>query len=64
MAQLFKVPSTSLPVGSALVFSRASPAAGPPILIGVWPVMRRAYFDGRTTRHSLSFEYQGLRQRR
>ena len=64
MAQLFKVPRTSLPVGSALVRSLGSPAAGPPTLIEVWPVMRRPYFDGLTTRHSLSFACQGLRLRR
>src|ERR1700752_1628611 len=52
MAQLFKVPRTLRPVGSALVFNLESPAAGPPIVIGVMPVMRRANFEGRTTSQS------------
>ena len=34
-----------VPVGSSIVFNRSSPAAGPPIFIGVWPVMRRAKRD-------------------
>ncbi len=51
MAQLFSVPNTMLPVGSALVFNRSSPAAGPPIAIGVCAVIRRPYLDGRTTCH-------------
>ena len=41
------------PVGSALVISLGRRrCAGPPMRIGVCPVMRRAYRDGRTTCHS------------
>ena len=39
--QLLKVPRLSVPVGSASVFIRSWPAAGPEIFIGVVWVMRR-----------------------
>jgi hypothetical protein len=40
-AQLFSVPSTRRPPGSAAVFISACPAAGPPMANGVVAVMRR-----------------------
>ena len=40
-AQLLSVPSTVRPSGSALVRTRASPAAGPVRVIGVVAVIRR-----------------------
>ena len=40
-AQLFSIPLTRRPVGSSLVLSRSSPAAGPVRRIGVVAVMRR-----------------------
>src|SRR6476620_749789 len=52
IAQLFKVPRTLVPVVSAVVRSRGSPAAGPAMFIGVMPVIRRANGEGRTTSHS------------
>ena len=52
LAQLLNVPSTVRPSGSAAVFMRAWPAAGPPIAIGVVAVKRLAYHDGRTICHS------------
>src|SRR5690606_26773856 len=53
LAQLFSVPRTTVPFGSALVFIRAWPEAGPLIRIGVLPVMRRLYFELRTISHLL-----------
>ena len=41
-AQLLSTPKTSVPVGSALVFIRSCPAAGPEIRQAVFMVMRRA----------------------
>jgi len=63
IAQLFSVPRTLVPLGSSIVFNRSSPAAGPPILIGVCPVIRRAYRESRTTCQSLFFFESRLRQR-
>jgi hypothetical protein len=40
-AQLFSVPRTCVPVGSAWVRMSGCPAAGPRIAIGVAPVIRR-----------------------
>ncbi len=41
--QLFMVPSTRRPVGSAAVLSRSEPAAGPSIRKGVVSVIRRFF---------------------
>jgi hypothetical protein len=49
-AQLFTVPSTATPCGSADVCSSGCPAAGPVISIGVFTVIRRA-LRLRTTDH-------------
>ena len=48
LAQLFKVPSTRVPVGSAAVRIMGWPAAGPPTAKGVSIVTRRAWREGRT----------------
>ncbi len=48
LAQLFSVPSTVRPSGSAAVRISGWPAAGPPIANGVDAVNRRAYRLGRT----------------
>ena len=40
-AQLLSVPNERVPVGSALVFMRSLPAAGPEMRIGALPEMRR-----------------------
>ncbi len=51
-AQLLSVPMTCLPVGSALVFIRSWPAAGPSMTIGVLSgVMRRLYLESSTGAH-------------
>jgi hypothetical protein len=55
LAQLFSVPSTVRPSGSASVFISTCPAAGPLTAIGVLAVYRRAYFDGRTISQRPSF---------
>ena len=49
LAQLFSVPSTRRPPGSAAVRSSAWPAAGPRTSIGVFAVTRRAHGLGRTS---------------
>jgi hypothetical protein len=51
-AQLLRVPTTRVPVGSAVVFIRSCPAAGPDNRIRVSSaVMRRAYRLSGTTVH-------------
>ena len=50
-AQLLMVPSTLVPVASAEVFRRASPAAGPVSVIGVFAVIRRFSLPAGSTAH-------------
>ena len=50
-AQLFSVPNTFRPVGSAEVLSKSCPAAGPEKTMGVLTEMRRAYLLSPTTFH-------------
>ena len=50
-AQLFRVPSTRVPVGSSTVVSSAWPAAGPRTSNSVVPVMRRLRRPPRTYSH-------------
>ena len=47
-AQLPNVPCTRRPVGSASVFTRSLPAAGPVSLNGVYAVIRRLRSPSRT----------------
>ena len=56
-AQLFSVPSTVRPAGSAAVRISAWPAAGPPTANGVLAVKRRAWRDGRTSCQPVSLPW-------
>src|SRR5688572_15603823 len=52
-AQLLKVPTGRVPLGSSRVRRRGCPAAGPEARIGVFAEMRRLYLLSSTSRQAL-----------